>query len=49
MSTVMGQTASVSVEIGGKEITIETGKLAKQADGRWMIGHVLWQSPPPSR
>jgi hypothetical protein len=21
--------------------------LAKQADGRWMISHVLWQSPPP--
>ncbi|HUQ23408.1 MAG TPA: polyribonucleotide nucleotidyltransferase [Gaiellaceae bacterium] len=33
MSTVMGQIASVSVEIGGKEITFETGKLAKQADG----------------
>jgi polyribonucleotide nucleotidyltransferase len=33
MSTVMGQVASVSVEIGGKEITFETGKLAKQADG----------------
>ena len=32
MSTVMGQIASVSVEIGGKEITFETGKLAKQAD-----------------
>jgi polyribonucleotide nucleotidyltransferase len=29
----MGQVASVSVEIGGKEITFETGKLAKQADG----------------
>ncbi len=33
MSTVMGQLASVTVEIGGKEITFETGKLAKQADG----------------
>ncbi len=33
MSTVMGQTASVSVEIGGKEMVFETGKLAKQADG----------------
>jgi polyribonucleotide nucleotidyltransferase len=29
----MGQVASVSVDIGGKEITFETGKLAKQADG----------------
>ena len=33
MSTATGQLASVSVEIGGKEITFETGKLAKQADG----------------
>jgi polyribonucleotide nucleotidyltransferase len=33
MSTVMGQIASVSVDIDGKEITFETGKLAKQADG----------------
>ncbi len=33
MSTVMGQIASVTAEIGGKEITFETGKLAKQADG----------------
>src|SRR5688572_27683338 len=33
MSTVMGQVASTSVEIGGKEITFETGKFAKQADG----------------
>ena len=37
MSTVMGQTASVSVEIGGKEITLETGKLAKQADGAVVV------------
>ena len=28
-----GVPVSVSVEIGGKEITFETGKLAKQADG----------------
>jgi polyribonucleotide nucleotidyltransferase len=33
MSTVMGQSASVAVEIGGKEITFETGRFAKQADG----------------
>jgi polyribonucleotide nucleotidyltransferase len=33
MSTVMGQRASVSVEIGGKEMSFETGRLAKQADG----------------
>ena len=33
MSTVLGQVASTSVEIGGKEITFETGKFAKQADG----------------
>ena len=37
MSTVMGQVASVSAEIGGKEITFETGKLAKQADGAVVI------------
>jgi polyribonucleotide nucleotidyltransferase len=29
----LGQVASVTAEIGGKEITFETGKLAKQADG----------------
>jgi polyribonucleotide nucleotidyltransferase len=29
--------ASVSLEIGGKEITFETGKLAKQADGAVVI------------
>ena len=33
MGIATGQLASVSVEIGGKEITFETGKLAKQADG----------------
>jgi polyribonucleotide nucleotidyltransferase len=34
MSTLAaGQIASVSVEVGGQEIAIETGKLAKQADG----------------
>src|SRR5215468_6533049 len=29
--------ASVSLEIGGKEITFETGKLAKQADGAVVV------------
>ncbi|HSI97268.1 MAG TPA: hypothetical protein VK926_02815, partial [Gaiellaceae bacterium] len=33
MSTITGQVATVSVEIGGQEIVFETGKLAKQADG----------------
>src|SRR5207247_1264265 len=33
MSTVTEGVTSVSVEIGGQEITFETGKLAKQADG----------------
>src|ERR687898_696149 len=37
MSTVLGQVASTSVEIGGKEITLETGKLAKQADGAVVV------------
>src|SRR5215212_619285 len=29
--------ASVSVEIGGRELTLETGKLAKQADGAVLV------------
>ena len=33
MSTVTGQVATVSVDVGGQEIVFETGKLAKQADG----------------
>jgi len=32
-----GQLASVTVDIGGKEITFETGKLAKQADGAVVV------------
>jgi polyribonucleotide nucleotidyltransferase len=37
MSTVMGQVARTSVDIGGQEITFETGKLAKQADGAVVV------------
>jgi polyribonucleotide nucleotidyltransferase len=37
MSTVLGQVASVTAEIGGKEITFETGRLAKQADGAVVV------------
>jgi polyribonucleotide nucleotidyltransferase len=33
MSTITGQSATVSVDVGGQEIVFETGKLAKQADG----------------
>jgi polyribonucleotide nucleotidyltransferase len=33
----MGQAASVTAEVGGKEITFETGKLAKQADGAVVV------------
>jgi polyribonucleotide nucleotidyltransferase len=33
MSIATGRLATVAVEIGGQEITFETGKLAKQADG----------------
>jgi polyribonucleotide nucleotidyltransferase len=33
MSTITGQTATVSVDVGGQEIVFETGNLAKQADG----------------
>jgi len=32
-----GVPVSVAVEIGGKEITFETGKLAKQADGAVVV------------
>src|SRR5471030_1199727 len=32
-----GVPVSVSVEIGGKEISFETGKLAKQADGAVVV------------
>ena len=37
MSIATGQLASVSVEIGGSEMTFETGKLAKQADGAVLV------------
>jgi polyribonucleotide nucleotidyltransferase len=38
MSTITtGQYASVSVDVGGREITFETGKLAKQADGAVVV------------
>src|SRR3954453_1378362 len=41
MSIIEGEPAtapaSVSLEIGGKEITFETGKLAKQADGAVVV------------
>ena len=38
MSTIStGREASVAVEIGGREITFETGKLAKQADGAVVV------------
>jgi len=37
MSTTTGRQASVSVEIGGRETTFETGKVAKQADGAVVV------------
>ena len=37
MSIATGRQATVSVEIGGREITFETGKLAKQADGAVVV------------
>ncbi len=37
MSIATGRLATVSVEIGGQEITFETGKLAKQADGAVVV------------
>ena len=37
MSTITERTASVSVDVGGREIVFETGKLAKQADGAVLV------------
>ena len=37
MSTITGQEATVSVDVGGQEIVFETGKLAKQADGAVVV------------
>src|SRR5438445_1754331 len=37
MAIATERQASVSVEIGGREITFETGKLAKQADGAVVV------------
>ncbi|HJU46955.1 MAG TPA: polyribonucleotide nucleotidyltransferase, partial [Gaiellaceae bacterium] len=37
MSIATGRHAGVSVEIGGQEITFESGKLAKQADGAVVV------------
>src|SRR5436853_1906027 len=37
MSTVTEGVTSVSFEIGGREITVESGKLAKQADGAVVV------------
>src|SRR6476659_10250604 len=37
MSIATGRHATVSVDVGGREITFETGKLAKQADGAVVV------------
>ena len=37
MAIATERRASVSVEIGGREITFESGKLAKQADGAVVV------------
>ena len=37
MSIATGRHATVPVEVGGREITFETGKLAKQADGAVVV------------
>jgi polyribonucleotide nucleotidyltransferase len=38
MSTITQETiAAVSVDVGDQEITFETGKLAKQADGAVVV------------
>ncbi len=36
-STITGQIATVSVDVGGQEISFESGKLAKQADGAVVV------------
>ena len=36
-TTVAGRASTVTVEIGGKELSFETGKLAKQADGAVVV------------
>ncbi len=37
MSTITERTASVAVDVGGREIVFETGRLAKQADGAVLV------------
>jgi polyribonucleotide nucleotidyltransferase len=37
MSTTTGRDATVTVEVGGREISFETGKLARQADGAVVV------------
>src|SRR5579885_1704533 len=37
MSVAFGNVTTVSVTVGGAEITLETGKLAKQADGAVLV------------
>ena len=37
MSIATGRHAAVSVEVGGQELHLETGKLAKQADGAVVV------------
>jgi polyribonucleotide nucleotidyltransferase len=37
MSTIAERTASVSVDVGGRETVFETGRLAKQADGAVLV------------
>src|SRR6476659_6347381 len=37
MSIATGRHATVSVDVGGREITFDTGKLAKQADGAVVV------------
>ena len=37
MSITLERPATVSVTVGGKEMTFESGKLAKQADGAVVV------------
>ena len=49
----MFNTKTVEIEWGGKTLTLETGRIARQADGAVLATHgetvVLCASPPPSR
>src|SRR4029453_7184932 len=50
-TTTEPRVASVSVTVGDQELTFESGKLAKQADGAGVVraGGTMGRAPPPGR